>query len=180
MFIGDSLASGKTYLTNKSYNFNHMLIENNNIVDYNDELVINNITTRDIYEIISNNETINEQTVKSLIKQAKVITIALGIDELNDNANINIYMYYMDKILEIITSLNYNDIYLIGLYSDIDKINDVNKMLKDLALKYKIIYVDISNIVEDKYFSSEYINLLGHEYIKKCILGSKNNQNTID
>ncbi len=177
--IGDSLASGYSSYNIKTTSFNDLLKENMQEIDnYNNDFAFNNLSSRDLLDLLISNHKINDssKTIKQLIASSEIITIALGSDELSNNQNINLYLYYMDASLKIIRGISKDEIYLIGLYSDYDKINDVNDSLKDLCLKYDINYIDTELLKDDeyKYDNSRYINVIGHEQIYKIL------QKTID
>lgn len=171
--IGDSLSTGKTPITENSYSYSDYLYEDykRQIDYYIEDYKIENLESREFYEILRMNDNIlnNDKTITQLIKEAELITISIGLDELNNHSNINLYLYYMDKILSVVRGINNNhQIFLIGLYSSDPKVSDINKKLKELSTKYNMIFIDIQKLNESEYTyeNSYYLSTKGHEYIK--------------
>ncbi len=172
--IGDSLAYGLTPYELKGYSFNDYIKESykSNIKSYNDSYAIPNMSSRELLDLIITNNKLpeNKFTIKQLIEQAEILTIAIGIDEINNKQNISLYLYNMDKILEQITYINKNKITLIGLYSPNNKIKDINNSLNNIAIKYKTNFLNIAELENDLYKYKEnsyYLNLKGHEKISE-------------
>ncbi len=173
--LGDSLAKANTVQNTKGYSFNDYYIENsNNIKSYNKDYVINNLSTRDLYDIINNNGRYEKEdnTIKYLIKEAEIITISIGYDEINNKQNIKLYLYYLDKVVNEIKKLNNNDIYLLGLHMYNDKISDINKEISNICKKYNINYIDTEKmyIDENVYKGSTILNLKAHQKIGEMLL----------
>ena len=119
--------------------------------------------------------------LKQAIKEADIITIALGMDELNNYAKkntlgstkINGFLKKYEEVLSFIRKLNDKKIYIIGLYQSYlinnTKIEKINKELQNLAEKNNCIFIDIENITEKNDFfiqkNNYYLNYKGQEYI---------------
>ncbi|MFI3260759.1 MAG: hypothetical protein R3Y13_03505 [bacterium] len=182
MIIGDSISIGKTnseILINSYIDYfeNEYQYEISNV---DKTYTLNNLTIKNVYDfIIGNDSYYGDITIKQRINNSEIIFISLGIDELNNEANMKVYLYYMDKVIEEIKQIKNNQIYLIGLYSSKEAILNINNSLEKIAIKYKISYVDISVINEEKYHiqDTNILNENGQKYIKNQIISiyEKNN-----
>lgn len=170
LVIGDSISLGKTPYEILGYSFSDYFYEdNNNLSTSNNNILIENITSRDVYEFLEENSKVgnNEVTIKQAISSSNILVVSLGMDEINNNQNINIYLYYMDKILSNIRKFYNEEIYIISLYGDESKIVDINNNLYDLTVKYNAYYVDISVINDINYLYNDtyYANIYGQKRI---------------
>lgn len=185
--LGDGLSTGMTPYHVEGFDYNDYLIEYLNESKKLDKYYKNfnevDETVSNLINKINNNiENIDKKIkLKQAIKNADIITLSLGMDELNNYAKknllgstkINGYLQKYDEALKIIRSLNNKKIYLISLYSTNlipeNKINKINEELKKLCQKYNINYIDISNIIDNQDFfiknNNYYINYKGQEYI---------------
>lgn len=171
--IGDSVTAGKTPFDSSSYSYSDYVYEEyKNEIDYfiKDYQVVN-LESREFYEILRLNDKIlgNDKTITQLIKESDLITISIGLDELNNHSNINLYIYYMNKILDIMRNINKEgQIFLLGLYSSDEKVNDINKNLYDLTIKHNVTFIDLSILTKTDYSyeNTYYLTQKGHEYIK--------------
>ena len=125
-------------------------------------------------------------TIQQAISKAKIITISLGMDELNNlktlkSKNISEYLINMEKIIKMIRNINKNNqVIITSLYETSklskDNVFKINNELNNLANKYNLKFVDISDVVFHKEFymlpNNYYLNYKGHEYICELI---KNN-----
>lgn len=172
----DYLLISDGFLVTDTQNFSTMFYEENEeeFKSYNDSYVIENLSSRNLYDLINFNETIddNEYTIKQLINASEVICISIGMSEISNNENINVYLYYMDLVLNEIRNINEYDIYLISLYYLDSSIGNVNNQLKDLCKKYNIIYVDVENITENDLQNES--NYLINEEVQKLIFNTFN------
>ncbi len=175
VIIGDSLASGNNVYNIEAFSYGDYYYENNIelISDYNKDYAITNMTTRDLYELIYSNDkqSNNSLTIKQIISNADIMSISIGIDEIHNNQNVKLYLYYLDKVVDEITKINNSQIYLLSLYSESEKITDINNEIKNIAIKHNINYVDISKtfISKNKYDNSYYLNIYGHEEVKNIL-----------
>ena len=185
--LGDGISTGETAYDVTGYNFNDYLRdyyeETGTVEEYIKEFSIKGETTETLKTKISNNYTLESTNTKiqQAIAEAKILTIAIGMDELNQknlkSKQIDQYIENMDKILTVIRIYNNKDIFLISLYPTAvlnkEKVQEINRKLKELSTKHRVTYIDIENITENKeYFfdsNSYYLNYKGHRYISEQI-----------
>ena len=185
--LGDGISTGETAYDVTGYSFNDYLRdyheETGTVEEYIKEFSIKGETTETLKTKISNNYTLESTNTKiqQAIAEAKILTIAIGMDELNQknlkSKQIDQYIEQMDKILTVIRIYNNKDIFLISLYPTAvlnkEKVQEINQKLKELSTKHRVTYIDIENITENKeyFFSSNsyYLNYKGHRYISEQI-----------
>ncbi len=190
--IGDGLSLGYTAYNVKGYSFNDYLKdyyeENSIIKEYITETSQVDETTLNLINKIANNEKLSSKnlTYQQAISNAKIITISLGMDELNNlktikNKNIEAYLTNMEKICGLIRNFNKKEIFIIGLYetsklkpSQVDKINNA---LEELAQNNKMHFIKIDAKIKNEFYfndQSYYINYKGHQVICEEILRQLN------
>ncbi len=185
--LGDGLSTGMTPYHIEGYDYNEYLAEylneNKRLENYYKNFNEIDETASNLMNKINNNiENIDQKIkLKQAIKEADIITISLGMDELNNYAKknnlgstkINGYLTKYEEVVKNVRSLNNKKIYIIGLYPSTlineTKIVKINEGLKKLAKQYSIEYIDIESIVEqEEFFKSKndyYLNYKGQEYI---------------
>lgn len=189
--LGDGISSGMTPYHVEGYDFNDYLIEYYNEVNelgkYYKLFNETDETVATLINKIKNNIANVDQKIKikQAIKEADIITIAIGMDELNNYAaknnlgstKINGFLKKYEELLKMIHLINDKRIFVIGLYPS-NKINNVkiekiNAELEKIVNKYNMEFIDISNINEhSEFFSTKnnyYLNYKGHEYIYEII-----------
>ncbi len=139
--IGDSYSKGlyNDYLTNHYKSINRL-------GNYNLDYSIPGLKSEQLLKIIIKNEVSNTISIKQAISKSNIVIIFIGIEELTENGNVNLYIYNMDKIVKNIKKLNNKDIFLIGLPTQDNKIKNINNWLEKIAKKYKIQYIDIESL----------------------------------
>ena len=185
--LGDGISTCETAYDVTGYSFNDYLRdyyeETGTVEEYIKEFSIKGETTETLKTKISNNYILESTNTKiqQAIAEAKILTIAIGMDELNQknlkSKQIDQYIENMDKILTVIRIYNNKDIFLISLYPTAvlnkEKVQEINRKLKELSTKHRVTYIDIENITENKeyFFSSNsyYLNYKGHRYISEQI-----------
>ena len=189
--LGDGMSLGLTAYNVKGYSYNDYLkdyFEDNTILrEYISDFANVDETSKSLLYKISNNEIAsNNMTIQQAISKAKIITISLGMDELNNlktlkSKNISEYLINMEKIIKMIRNINKNNqVIITSLYETSklskDNVFKINNELNNLANKYNLKFVDISDVVFHKEFymlpNNYYLNYKGHEYICELI---KNN-----
>lgn len=185
--LGDGLSTGMTPYHIEGYDYNEYLAEylneNERLENYYKNFNEIDETASNLMNKINNNiENMDKKIkLKQAIKEADIITISLGMDELNNYAKknnlgstkINGYLAKYEEILKTIRTLNNKKIYMIGLYSSTlineTKITKINEGLKKLAKQYNIEYIDIESIKnQEEFFKSKkdyYLNYKGQEFI---------------
>ena len=191
LIIGASVASGDTIYGNSGISYNLFLkeyLKNKNLRNYDLTYVKNNMTVRDFNYLFSENNEINDKHLQNRIKEAEIIIISLGQDELVGNSKINnlknierkqFYNSYK-KLLLNIRKISNEKIYIIGYFGNkINQLNEIENNLIKIANKYNCKYLKINNIIlEADYFDSEktHLNYKGH---KKIFRKLKSEINTV-
>ena len=195
--IGDSLSKGINEYGVISYGYNNYikdyLLSNNKLREYNNTFTSSDYRIKDIIEILKYNEIKNNYSLIRLIKQADIITISLGMNEIyskleKDNSNIYTYIDNMindyDKILSKVSSFHHDKVYILGYYNITGKNEDIfnyaNYKIKELCNKYHYTYVDLSNILDNnpKYIvnkNSFIPNREGYQKISQIIVENLEN-----
>ena len=169
--IGDGLSKGMNYNNFESIGYSDYLYnylkKNNKIELYTKDFSNENNRITDIIDDINNNISININNkkiyIQNAIKNADILTISIGMNQIlykyGNHVNDG-YMYsYIDecisdlnKLIKIITKLNNKDIFLLGFYNPTDDneldefIKYTNNKIKDLCSNYKISYIDTYTI----------------------------------
>ncbi len=178
MSIGDSLDLGINSYGNNTYSYHDYLknyLDNNNLLhktsfyysknNYKIEELLNDIKNNK--EIIYNDKTYN---IKKELREADLITISIGMDELINKIESNItssdidtLINNMDSLVSTIKKISPSNIVLIGYYNPyldnlkVSKIfSYINDGYKELASKYKINYIDILNLNSNKEYLPNY------------------------
>lgn len=189
--LGDGISTGMTSYHVEGYDFNDYLTEylnkSKNLNKYYKFFNETDETLNTLITKIDNNVNDIEQKIKikQAIKKANIITLAIGMDELNNYASknnlgstkINGFLKKYDELLKKIRNLNDKKIYVIGLYNsnkiNISKIEKINIELEKITKKYNCEFIDIENITEyKKYFNlsnNYYLNYKGQKYIYEII-----------
>ena len=118
----------------------------------------------------------NKYNINYYLKNANLIIISIGTNELNNYKEINSsiiveYLNNMYQFLSKIRSLNSNDIFLINMYQ-IDY-SLINNKLKKYTSEFKIHYIDQTIIGNNNSFyikDDMYLNNKGHENISNYII----------
>ena len=199
LVIGDSLSKGINEYGVVSYGYSDFIkdyLEDKKILkNYNKTYTDVNYKVSDIVKILEYNESKNNISLNRLIKEADIITISLGIDEIyykiNKN-NQNIYTYIdnmisdYNKILNYISKFHHDKVYILGYYNttknNIDIFNYANYKLEVLTKKYNYTYIDLAKILDNNptyisQISNNYMpNIRGYEKISQIIVENlKNN-----
>lgn len=185
--LGDGISTGMTIYHVEGYDYNEylteMLNEENNLGNYYRYFNEVDETASNLVTKINNNITSIDKKIKlkQAIKEADMITISLGMDELNNYAKkntlgstkINGFLNKYEEVLNSLRKLNDKKIYVIGIYSSTlvnqSKASKINQELEKICQKYNLIFINIEDIVEHKEFflqkNNYYPNYKGQEYI---------------
>ena len=195
--IGDFLSKGTNEYGSSSYGYNNFvkdyLEKDNKLKIYNQVFTDNDYQINDILKFIEYNESKNEYTLNRLIKEADIITISLGMNEIYyklERNNQNIYTYIdnmmsnYQKILEYINKFHHQKVFILGYYNTLGSSNDVfdyaNYKLQKLCNEYKFIYLNLSKIFDN---NPNYLvklpnfvpNIDGYEKISQLIVENLSN-----
>lgn len=190
--LGDGISSGETSYNIDGISFNDYLkeyFENKKLLKkYNNQYSYENNNLKDLINDIDNNIINNNKHIKQLLREASFITISIGEEELVKLAITNdLNLKYLkdtinnyDILLKKIKEVSEATIVVIGFYENkyLDKTNVIilNSELTNLAKKYDVIFINISDIMLNKeYFvdsNSYYFNYKGHEEIALMIINS--------
>ena len=179
LVFGDSLSKGINEYGVKSYGYSDFikdyLDEKHLLKNYNNTFTNIDYKVSDIVTILEYNKSKNNITLSRLIKEADIITISIGIQEIYykiDKNNQNIYTYIdtmindYNKILNYINKFHHDKVYILGYYNISDNNKDIidyaNYKLKILTKKYNYTYIDLSKIFDN---NPTYINKINSNYL---------------
>lgn len=189
LVLGNDLSIGddnyslyvKDYLDNKNIlgNYNTSFVD----LDLRITDLINKIKYND--SVVINNKTIG---INMLLKNADIITISIGMNELYYKLSINnenIYTYMKDMVndldilLNLINRYNHKKVFVINYYNinkyNKDIFNYLNYYLKSLCKKEDFEYVDVSEVLDNNIINYEnssnfYLNKHGNRKISEFII----------
>ena len=179
LVIGDSLSKGINEYGVASYGYSDFtkdfLEESQLLKSYNNSFANIDYKVSDIVTILEYNKSKNGITLNRLIKEANIITMSIGIQEIYykiEKNNQNIYTYIdtminnYNKILNYINKFHHDKVYVLGYYSisnnNSDIINYANYKLSTLVKKYNYIYIDLSKILDN---NPTYISQINNNYL---------------
>ena len=187
--LGDGLALGETAFNVRGYSFDDYLKdyyeENTNLKEYITEFASKRETTSSLLLKITTNYTLESPNISitQAIAKAQVLTLAIGMDELNLEEEITSpiiakYLTNIEKIIQLIKIYNKKSIIVIGIYEtqkiSPEKANEINNNLQALCSSQDVTYIDISSVSKQESFfftpKSYYLNYQGHRYIYEQIL----------
>lgn len=195
--IGDGMAKGITDEGNVSvYNYTdsikNYLTNKNKLKGFNNSFVDKDYRITDLLRIIKYKEEIvvNKKhiSINELLKQADIVTISLGMNELYYKIlvdNNNIYSYIdgmlsdMELLLKEVDRYNHKKVIVLGYYNTTnnnkDIFNYINYKLKNIVNKRGFEFIDIDKIINNKtkYFTSDtnfYLNNGGYQKISQIIV----------
>lgn len=195
--IGDGIAKGITDEGNVSvYNYTdsikNYLTSKNKLKGFNNSFVDKDYRITDLLRIIKYKEEIvvnnDHISINELLKQADIVTISLGMNELYYKIlvdNNNIYSYIdgmlndMELLLKEVDRYNHKKVIVLGYYNitnnNKDIFNYVNYKLKNIVNKRGFEFIDIDKIINNDtdYFTNDtnfYLNNGGYEKISQIIV----------
>lgn len=184
--IGDYLSKDKTY----TFYIKEYLESKNKLLSYDTTYTNEDYRITDLLRIIEYNEEkkINNKyvSIHKLLKEADIITLSLGMNELYYKLainNDNIYSYIdemmkdMAKLLEEINKYNHKQVFVLGYYNitntNQDIFNYANIKLKELCIKEGYTFIPLDSIIDDSIYllnsDKIYLNTLGYHEIYKVI-----------
>ena len=165
------------------------------IKDYLDELNIlenytdiSNLDDRitDIIRDINDNKVYGDKTFQNILIKADLLTLSIGYNDLiskidkysiyNMYSYIDTFLIDLDNLFNVLRQFDKEKIVMLGYYNSYDnKYNEIikyiNLKVEELAKKYNIEYVDISDITQ--YIEDQYISIEGEHIIFdriRCII----------
>jgi len=190
--LGDGFASGMTAYNVNGYSYADYLKDyykkENNLENYNNIFPEANLTSEQLYNNIKKNikKSYNSKNIaiQQAIKEANVIIISVGLDELSSKSlynkvtskDLNNYYNNINNILKIIRKINNEKVILLGLYQayNIKEVDKINKNLNKLAISNNCEFLDVSKtIVNEEYFfnnTSYYLNYKGHKKVNEELI----------
>ena len=147
--------------------YKNYLEKNNNLEYYNNNFSVENYRITDLIRDIKDNKEViienKKKTIQNAIIKADIITIWVGMNEINykiNNTNINELYDYCDTILIdleelMMRKLSKEKIVFINFYNPGDDkynevINYLNSKMNSIALEYKIDILDVSHLINKK------------------------------
>ncbi len=180
LVIGDSVATGDTLYGNSGVSYNLFLKEyltNKKLGNYDLTYTKNNMTVRDFNYQFNENKEINDKHLQNRIKEAEIIIISLGQDELISNSKINnlrnserkIFYENYKKMLNNLRKISSRDIFVIGFFGDkINQIEEIEKSLINMSKNLNVKYIKLNEIIcENDYYDNNnlHLNYEGHKKI---------------
>jgi len=192
--LGDGISSGQTSFNIDGISFNDYLKDY-----YESKKLLKYFNTNYSYKNYKISDLINDMKINALVKNEKiyinqmlhksdVITLAIGEEELVklsitndlDNEVLKKLIVEYDNLLFMLKKITDAKIILIGFYENkyLDKSDVIilNSEISNIAIKYKVTFINISDLMLNKeYFSdndSYYFNYKGHKAIAEMIVHS--------
>lgn len=192
--IGDGVASGETSYNIDGISFNDYVKEyfNNKKIlkKYDNKYAFKNYQISKLINDLKSNDLKYEEDlyIKQILYKADLITICIGEEELTklsitqdlDIDYLKVFIEEYDDLMYMLKEITEAKIVLIGFYENnyLDKSNVIilNSELSNIAIKYKAIFINISDVMLNKeYFldnKSYYFNYKGHKAIAEMIIHS--------
>lgn len=195
--IGDGIAKGitddgKVSEYNYTDSIKNYLISKNKLKGFNNSFVDKDYRITDLLRIIKYKEEIvvnnDHISINELLKQADIVTISLGMNELYYKIlvdNNNIYSYIdgmlsdMELLLKEVDRYNHKKVIVLGYYNTTnnnkDIFNYVNYKLKNIVDKRGFEFIDIDKTINNNtnYFTKNtnfYLNNVGYQKISQIIV----------
>ena len=202
--IGDDLAKGHTPFDTYGDSYTDFLYDYIKEIKpeakINKDFIEEDLRVKDLLTKIKNSETESGKTLTRAIKEAELITISIGSEELFSKLRSNYELYSLnnkkmfeyidtmvselDELITEIQKIKKSEIYLIGYYNPLVEneeikiesiFNYINIKLKEIEKNHKIHYVSIYEGFKDKpsYLpnpSHAFPSLEGYNYISNEII----------
>lgn len=192
--IGDGISSGETSFNIDGISYNDYLkeyFENKKLLkNYNNDYSYKNYKIKELINDLNSNDLdeYEKKYIKQIFHNANLITICIGEEELvklsiTKDLNLKYIKEFIndyDKLINIIKEISDSKIILIGFYENryLDKTNVIllNSELSNIASKYDITFINISDLMLNKDYyvnkDSFYFNYKGHKEIASLIVNS--------
>lgn len=177
--LGDGLCLASSIYDVEGYSFNHFIKEyyheKNLLNSYNDEFCQNNLSVKELKNIIINNKKINNQTIQYLLDNADILTIAIGFDELKSYAKVTNqikkdFLNNYANLISIIMDMTNAQILVIGFYPNYFKdAIEISKKVQAIVESRDLNFINIEQLSQNnEYFfdiKKSNLNLKGHKEI---------------
>ena len=155
---------------------------------YNNTYVNNDYRIKDLINIIKYNEEQNETSIHRILKNADILIVSVGMNDLYYKLNtniVNVYTYLNDMINNMnilfkeINKYHYQKVFILGYYNIYNKNNDIftyiNYKIEKLTKDYQFEYIELNKILKNNpkfYKNNNHFNLnqLGYNEINKIIV----------
>lgn len=177
---------------NYSYYYKEYLIKEKKLEKYINDFDLNDYRITDLVRAIEDNKEViindKKQTIKNALIKADLITLSIGMNDINykigTNVEVDLYDYVdesikdMELLFTLIRQYSKEDIVFIGLYnvygSKYNKIfSYINDKLDALCNEYDIKFLDISDIIGNKKIDNKELdsneNYLIYEKLQKTL-----------
>ena len=141
----------------------NILKRTNKLEKYIDYFSKKDYRTTDLINDIENNIEVNNQTIQNALIKADILTLYVGINDINYKINNKEELYeYTDqlfidieRLFKLIRIYTKEKIYVIGYKNNIgisysEYFKYINKILKSLCNEYEIIFIDNNENIIDK------------------------------
>lgn len=177
--IGDDSCLATSIYGANGYSYNDYIVSYNKSLKLNNSLCFKGYNIAQILDIISNNKEVSNNLPKSLIHQAKYITINIGFEELSsykelNNIKVREFIKNYGKLLKVIRENSNAKVYVVGFYPGYFRhYKDINRYLKMLCYNTGYIFINPENVIDKQeyFYKLEYYNLneLGNKKLGKLI-----------
>ena len=184
--LGDYLSYGINNFNNVNNSYSNNIKEHykENLCNYVNYSTFEDYRVMDLMNDINYNKTViykeKEYKIQNLLIKANLITLSIGMNDLIYKSKVDADLYgYTDQLLSDIENLfmlirkyNKDEIYFLSFYNNINNeelIEYANKRLKQICIKNKIKFVDIS-LLNNYIINGIYPNNDGYTYITERIL----------
>lgn len=197
--IGDYISKKQVLNDEEVQSFSNYLgdylLDNKIVNEVNSKYLKNNMTSKNLLEMIEKDSYKNqEDSLVSLIKKSKYITITLGINDILDQIKydsysnkllydkdvvahrIEIFKHNYHKIIEEIKDINSDSkVMLVGcyaIYGEEELVALINDAIQEVSDSFNLLYVDTSDM-SDKYIYTDnelYLNEIGQEILSNKVI----------
>ena len=181
--VGDSLSLSINSYNSQSYDDYYKDYLNKKFENY---IIYGGANYRigELVRDIKSNVKINERNIQNILIKSDLVIIEIGIDELYMALNVSDKYKYLDGMIsnmeELISQIKVyckEKILLVGYYNPSNEFNSkyvnyINNRYKDISEKYNIMYLNIDELNDRKYFSGNnyHINDKGYLWLNSQII----------
>jgi len=192
--LGDGIASGETSYKIDGISYNDYIKEyfesKKLLKNFDNKYAYKNYKITELIDDLKSNDLKDNEElyIKQILHKANLITISIGEDELVklamtndlDTKYLKKFIKEYDDLMYMLKSVTEAKVILIGFYENkyLDKSDVIilNSELSNIAIKYKAIFINISDLMLNKEYyldsKSYYFNYKGHKAIAEMIIHS--------